>query len=600
VENLVEKLLRHFIPNYDRHLSDERIAALFCRDLSVHRTRLAERWTARIHLRTCASCKSRQEELLGSRAERMLVLYRESTDSADCLLPVEPRVAFSKWLELELQTHVAELARPRQRLLRMSALRRHPGVFATAIAGILVSAVIGTWIAPARWWKRTPEITANALLVHAESWDHSGAKNRAGVAQQTVLIQSAGRTLKRSVYWDMQGVRQPRPTALEDADARLKSKLNGAGVDWNRPISATDYQSWHDNQHIRADRIIRSGAHLLTLTTTVPDGDVMEQSLTVRDTDFHPVRRMVDFRDKETVEIAELDFAIVPWSVVSAEIFEPAAGSPGALASDLPRALLPRATAPPTPEQLDETELAARLILNQLQADTGEQVEIRRLPQEVAVEGIVDTDQRKYKLTAQLAMVPRLHIAIKSVADIGQQQDAGGVSFSVRTASMPDQPSALETLLRARRRDVNDINDLARKIFENAMTISQESRSIVDLRSRFAARAAIPLVTEATLEELVYSHHEHLQEALKRQRVLLAEAGGKTEAAQYAAATLHLSLTDAAAKNLELSRELTQTNAPAVRSAESLFGEMSALSARIAASAHEAFEKSNNDSTPKR
>src|SRR6201999_2346890 len=109
-------------------------------------------------------------------------------------------------------------------------------------------------------------------------------------------------------------------------------------------------------------------------TTTVPGGLVEQQSLTVRDTDFHPVRRTVSLRESGTVEIAEVDFKILPWSAVNADIFEPVDTAGITAASNPARVLsFPRMPEVLTEDQLDEAELAARLVLNQLHADTGEQ-----------------------------------------------------------------------------------------------------------------------------------------------------------------------------------------------------------------------------------
>src|SRR6202012_2615109 len=89
------------------------------------------------------------------------------------------------------------------------------------------------------------------------------------------------------------------------------------------PLSATSYQNWHDRQQVRQDQIERSTGHFLVLTTTTPNGPVAAQSLSVRDTDFHPVRRTVSFRDSETVEIAELCYSLLPWSSATSSMFQP-------------------------------------------------------------------------------------------------------------------------------------------------------------------------------------------------------------------------------------------------------------------------------------
>lgn len=276
------------------------------------------------------------------------------------------------------------------------------------------------------WWQqRAPRIGENALLVRAEKWDTAslGATTR-GVVFQAVRItmtkRSKKETIDRSIYRDTQGKRQPKHVSLNASQEQVKSALTTAGLEWDEPLSASAYQSWHDHQHVREDHIARAGSHLLRLTTKVPEGIIAEQSLTVRDSDFHPVQRTVELRNSGTVEIAEVDFKILPWNAVDANLFEPLEVATTNAVGVNPAHVL---TFPKMPEvltdsQLDGAELATKLVLNQLHADAGEQIEIRRGPQGIAVEGVVDTDARKRELQAGLRMVPHVIPSIQSVDDL--------------------------------------------------------------------------------------------------------------------------------------------------------------------------------------
>jgi len=360
-----------------------------------------------------------------------------------------------------------------------------------------------------------------------------------------------------------------------------------AGLDWDEPISASNYQGWHDHQHVREDKIVRAGSHLLKLTTTVPEGLVAEQSLTVRDTDFHPVRRTVAFRDRRTVEIAEVDFKILPWSAVDANIFEPEARIE-AEATMAPAGVLSFPRMPETlPEgELDETELGARLILNQLHADTGEQIEIDRVPQEVEVKGLVETDERKRELQAQLRVVPHLKISIQSLADLTNNHGVNDPVSNIATASMPDQPSPLETYLRLNGQSLGTVNVLAHRLFDNALAISQESKAINDLQTRFVPDEQKTVIASATVVQLIYSHRERLLASLKQERELLAEAQGDP-ADEDAPPSPESSLMESALKNLALCKELTQTSTVPTRNAEKIVAEMSVVAADLNREAHE-------------
>ncbi len=404
--------------------------------------------------------------------------------------------------------------------------------------------------------------------------------------------------MERSVYWDRQGRRHPKPVNLAGSDKQIRSVLEPAGVNWNQPISASAYQNWHDRQHVRADRITRTAGHLLTLTTTVPDGAVSAESLTVRDTDFHPVERTVDFRDSETIEIAEVDFKVLPWSAEEAALFESAGSISDATARTSSRVFLPRLPEQsPSSDQLDETELGARLILNQLHADVGEQLEIRRLPDAIEIGGLVETDERKHELSTQLLTVPRLKVSIQSANELRGGPVPSGEVTVVESASLPDQPSALQTYMRERGRSTEESNKIAQQLFNVALTISQESNAISDLHARFVSTAQLPVIASATLAELLYSHHERLETALRQERVMLGNVASTSSAAAGvfvpdASSLSPSSLPAAAARNLALSRELTQTNKPTVRNAEAIFVDMSAAEDRLAAATYQGHRNS--------
>jgi len=538
----------------------------------------------------------RQQSLEGPRAERMLQLYRESLDSDDMVLEERPRTAFALWLELQMQH---EASRKKRTVLAYAAWRyRLSSALPSASIGVALGLATGVLVFSFLWWEREPDISANALLVRAEKWDMSSSAANPGVAHQTIQIKTAKLTLKRSIYWDVQGRHRPKPVALSVDEEQLRSTLGEAGVDWNQPISASAYQVWHDHQHVRADRIARSGIHLLTLITTVPDGEVSAESLTVRDTDFHPVRRMVSFRDRGTVEIAELDFKILPWNFVDATVFEPIGGIETTGMSNPSRVLV----SPAVPErltdgQLDATELSARLILNDLHADTGEQIEIARTEQGVEVRGLVETNERKRTLQTQLATVPHLAVSIQSVTDLRNHPELGNDVSSVKTVSMLDQQSPLETYLLARGRSVREINLLEQRLFDKALTISQESKAIDDLQVRFVPSNQTTVVTSATLSALIYSHHERLQAALNQERELLGEVQTVPRGGNSAPGRKLSPLLDTAIRNLTICKELTLANSPNPRSADEILAEMSVLLDDLTADAREAYGMPRSEST---
>ena len=592
VSRLVDGLLHYFSSGYDEHLSDEQLAAYICRKLSV-----AARWITRRHLAKCLDCRARSEFLEGARAERVLQVYREGMERADPVLPGEPRLVFARWLNTQLDTQMRRRFVPSRRVSRLPklALLRFSTLRHALPAGVVLCLVVGASFFGYRWWQRVPNLSADAFLTRAESWDVVSSAAPTGAIHQVVQIKTAKQTIDRSLYRDLQGRRHPRRSALDRSQEQLKVALNKAGIDWDQPISAFDYQVWHDSQHERFDQVVRSSSHLFTLITTVSEGPVSRESITVRDSDFHPLRRTVDFRGGklgyggETIEVAELDYAVLPWSAVDANAFEPLADS---LSTSRTRALpaLPRSQVSDA-DALDETELAARLILDKLHAGTGEQIEVRRAAQWVAVDGLVDTEERRRALTAELMMVPGLKVSIQSLAHLADYPSPVGKMIRVEEVSLPDQASALSTYLRARGRSVEESNVLARRLFDCALTISQESSAIADLNARFADRDRLSLVSLATLASLRYSHHERLEAALRKQQALLVQVRTRSAAPKasrpIANVLLIELLKESVARNLAFTKELTRTDSPPTRSAEAILTDISAAVDGIAAAAYQ-------------
>ena len=592
--HLAARLVERIAAHGDRHLTLDEMADLYCR-----KYRIVKRWLAQQHLSKCMTCRMRQEHLEGRHAARMLRLYSDSLGPLDSRLSYKPRAEFANWLALQAREPAYSGALTRRST--MLPVRRY--AFYSACAGIVLGILGGS----ASYWYRSPNLSATAFLMRSEKLEAPSQSAAFPVVHQTIEIRTSTQRMERSLYWDIQGKRQPKQVQLVRNNEQLRHALETAGVNWEQPISAAAYQSWHDRQHTQADRVRRTGVHLLTLTTTVADGAVAEESLTVRDSDFHPVRRTVDFRTSGTVEIAEVDFKLLPWSAVGAGIFEPLPDASQAGLTATRDVVSPpshglHAPVLPSEAQLDEAELAARLILNQLHADSGEQIELHRLPQNIEVDGLVQTDERKRELTTQLMTVPRLKVAILSVPDLEKHPVTQVGSVSVRAADLPDNASALGSYLLAQGSTTDTVNAAAQHLFNSALAVSQETQAIADLRARFRITRDMTVVSSATLSELIYSHHLRLEAALLEERLFLEKTGGIPATERTPSEPVHTdaagntSLIDAA-RNLALSRELTQTQAPAVRTAAAIFADMSDTVTHLFVDARAVYARPEDDST---
>lgn len=395
--------------------------------------------------------------------------------------------------------------------------------FATAL--ILAAASVLCFIV---WWNQPPQITANALLVRAEARDSAAQKSATpGVVLQQVSIKTPQRTVNRSIYRDAQGIRRPKPQALGLADEPLKDRLAVAGVNWEEPLSAFSYQDWHDHQHVRKDAITKVGAHLLKLTTTMPDGPILRESLTVRDSDFHPIARTIELRTTEqrdagTIEIAELSYDVLPWNAAREKLFESL--SPfGAVSS--PAAILPPLPRFPSEMELDEAELEARMILHQLGADTSERVEIDRTASGVQVKGIVATAERKHEIEAHLHLLPHVLSAIYTFQELQDRQSAANQITSIKLASSSATPSPLEEYLRGRGMNRAQIGEFGIDLSNASVTVSQESNAIEELLTQFGPNKTLTPAARAAFDQLLTDHKAKILSSLKQEEQLLAQAG---------------------------------------------------------------------------
>lgn len=270
------------------------------------------------------------------------------------------------------------------------------------------------------WTRSGPRISPRTFLSRAEQSDATVLNSPdPGVVYQKIRISAPGHAIERAIYRDPEHKRKPRPQHLNATAQKFKKELAVAGVDWDDPLSASNYAQWYDRQPVKEDAVTQAGPNLLRLTTSTNSASpVLKESLTVRESDFHPVERTIELRDQGTVEIAELNYDVLPWSAVNQNLFEPVLGESGAIPGNIHPTLsipLPHVL---SDLQLDEAELSARLVLHELHADQGEQIRLTRTPQGIDVKGVVETDQRKEQIVSQLLTIENVHPSILSVQEI--------------------------------------------------------------------------------------------------------------------------------------------------------------------------------------
>jgi DNA-directed RNA polymerase specialized sigma24 family protein len=431
------------------------------------------------------------------------------------------------------------------------------------------------------WMHRAPSVTANALLRNAERWDAvSSHDGEAKVIYQKVRIRTPRLTIERAIYRDSTGRRIPRRQSLGLQEEKVRNQLVRAGINWDQPLSASSYENWRSPEQRSKDAVARAGSGLLTLTTTVPsDPEIRQETFTVRESDFHPVGRTIELRDSGTIEIAELNYAALPWNEVNDSLFEPE-GAISGVAAPIRPSLSIHLPVLLTDTELDMAELSARLVLDKLHADNGERIELIRTERGVQVKGIVETDERKRELETQLRFVPHVIPAIFSYRDMEGHAPAGTEITSVRTSSVVSQTTPLEKYLVDRGWTRDNVRQISRQIFDSSTAVDRESQTIADLLGRFASKSSLSQTADATLELLIAEHRSRLLEALTAEEQSLAAMGQTASFKSLPPKSLE-DLTADARANVNLTQELISTADLQARSAEVIVPELAKSVAQL-------------------
>jgi hypothetical protein len=372
---------------------------------------------------------------------------------------------------------------------------------------------------------------------------------------QKIKIRTPQHTLDRTIYRDAQGLRQPKSEKLSPEDARLQTDLAVANVNWDEPLSQVAYRDWHDHQYAPTDEVKRSGNGLLILTTTVASGAVARESLTLRERDLHPIERTVEFRDSGTVDIAEVDYSVMPWGASTEPFFDP---PPRNTFSDAARHHLP--LIPLTTAELDEAELRARLALNLLHADTDLHVEIMRSGAGVRVRAIVNSDARKRELVARLKPLPNVAAEISTFRE-RERVPRPKAATTLHLYENVAESSLLQRYLAAKGWAPDRAADLSGQILNASLVVYSESKTLDELSRRFGPPYQLADTSADLLGCLVGNHTAALLAALDREEALLAETGLSSASNAASGPASALFIADSGQRNRALCEQLVLAGA---------------------------------------
>ena len=479
-----------------RHLDDEAISRLISGESSMLGAFRAWR-----HLEKCWRCRSRKE-----------AFERTAMQIAECRNYVVSRIPPSTERCAALVASLRERSTQNLRSLEPRPILSVASLPAILMGPPLTTTVIVLSTACLLFWvllRPTSLVSAAELLHRAAVSDRTVAGAHPGVIYQKIRITAPHLSVDREIYRDVENRRIQRPTEVRGSAAVIRDTLSEAGVDWGAPLSAESYRVWHNRQSSISDKVSEQAGGLLTLDTKIHNGSVLEETLTVRASDFHPVERTIRTSSGGTIEIAELNYAVLGWNEVNEALFEPLA-TPH-LDNPIPIPMQPAVIpALPTKGELDGAELAARLALNLLQADEGEQISIERTNRYIEVKGVVDTSDRKQEIVESLRGLQHVKPELLSASEVRPNSPNTGEVQATSIQSIDLGPSPLERYFATRPQQQFSVNDYPEELLNAAFRVRHNADELNVLSTTYdtaaesqADDAAITLLTQSYTDRLL-------------------------------------------------------------------------------------------------
>jgi hypothetical protein len=497
------------------HLSDETISMLVSGELQQ-----SDETRVQAHLAKCWQCRGRRDAF--EKAAQQVVGYRKARLEAE--LPPDPdrRDLFLAELDQMLGQSASVYTWSRM-LARIHAFRlstMNP-IYASAVI-VCIALMALFWV----WQRRPLTVNAAQLLRRAETSDLAATSGKPGVIYQKVRITTSHLKVERELYRDAQGKRHRRPDAIQAKSEPIQEILPSVGVDLDAPLSAASYREWHDAQKSASDEVSKEDGDLLTLVTKVPDNWIQKESLTVRVSDFHPVARTIETRSYGTIEIAEVNYAVLGWNAGIDSLFE----NPGSVMNlphiaDVHPALI---RALPTSLQIDSAELQARIALNHTGADTQDQIAVSHSDVGVIVKGIVPTNQRKWELVSSLGHIPYVHADILSTEELSARRNSGQplpVSSSGSQTYSTDQPSPLATYIQEKGLSREQLNQVSQRLLDASLTAQQGSSRIAELQERFSSSEQLDPQAHTNLQSLLTTYCKSITDGLDAEIAAIGQIG---------------------------------------------------------------------------
>jgi DNA-directed RNA polymerase specialized sigma24 family protein len=428
----------------------------------------------------------------------------------------------------------------------------------------------------------------NGLLQHAAHVENSlRIAQGPGVVHQRVRIHAETRAFVHDLYRDLEGRRRAKPQSSDEDERTLRARLVEAGLDWDDPLSASDFQAWRIRLAGRNDDLVKADGGSMTVTTTATVGPIERESLTMRLSDFHPIARTMVLRDHETIEIAELSYEILPWNTKTENWFEPLSSSlpPSSPLSSAPKSFSLPSAPLPSESELDIVYLNVLLELRELRTET-ERIEVERTPGGVSVNGVVETEDRKQEIADRLRMLPHVSASIWTSREAEAKAGTASAITSVQAISQVADQSPIDAYCAEHQVPRDRCQHAALLLMNSSAVLVRESSRLHDLLRQYPAAKPLTPAARLLLEELVRQYQQHLLAAVQEQETVFPMLGVPIEPMPSSSADHAAGLEQVMQHNLLLAKELVYERNEHSRNGLAILQEMvsSAQEARATAS----------------
>jgi hypothetical protein len=433
----------------DTHLSDEILLLSVDGELAVRDVN-----QVKAHLEACWSCRARRDQVEESIAE--VVEYRNLL-----LKPYLPPSRSGRSMFLaRLDEFSREAGRPTL-WSRINGLFRSSSVTIRRPAWISGVALVCILLLLLAEFRGAAVVSASEVITRSEMSEKELLRKTASpLIYQKLRIRSSGALLTRAFYRDP---RDNREIESESSDAGLlasstsnaepsvaqpvpglrtviEKEFAQAHLNWSNPLAADSFQAWHRQLVNPSDEVTRTDRELVSIRTEIPEGPVRESVFTVRAADYHPVAERFTLKDDKQIEITETAFEVISLDAVDPSLLA-FKGQPEKIEDRLRASVPSVAPSRPTPEQLTQSELEARLALHLSGADLGEQIEIsRNADSSVLVQGLAASDSRKKEILAALQGVPNLDTRLRTLNEATAGERLAQPTYDGQAVVVETQP----------------------------------------------------------------------------------------------------------------------------------------------------------------